>query len=93
MSKHAITPGEAKAMIAAYAADAEAKGIPFSEDYPRNIGFDAVILQELFHPEAVKVRVHHAIHDGKKTVVIASHSADGTILAATQNGEFCPPLC
>lgn len=90
MSKHSITVQEAQEMIAAHAA---AQTQPFSEANPRNIGFEIEVLQELAHPEAVTFRVHHAIHEGKSTMVLASHAADGSILVAAQNGLWCPPFC
>lgn len=88
MSKHLLPVHEAKAMIAA----AQEYHL-FSEGHPRNVAFDADILQPLAVAQPFKIRIHHAIHDGRETFVIAGHDESGAMLVAFEYGEPCPPFC
>lgn len=89
MSKHRIPVDEALALIQAHA---DQHG-PYSEESPRSFRFDMSILHELAFFDGEYIRVHHALHHGKPTVVLIVYDEKHEALAAVQYGEPCPPFC
>jgi hypothetical protein len=92
MSRHYISVIDAQAAIKAHE---QAHGHEISETNPRSLAFDAQAVADLVAkvPEGGQIRIHHAIHKGHKTVMLAAENVDGQMVEAINDGRPCPPIC